>query len=129
MIKWKASPGWRRESILDVYNLALGIFLFASPWVLTISHGAMADDAWISGFIVVLVATGALVAFAEWQEWITLALGIWILVSPWVLGFQHTSAMKANIAVGALVTYLAAMELWLIHYTHAKGDTHKGVAS
>ena len=25
---------------------------------------------------------------AEWEEWINLLLGVWVLVSPWVLSFS-----------------------------------------
>jgi membrane protein YdbS with pleckstrin-like domain len=55
-------------------------------------------------------------AFREWEEWIACALGLWIAVSPWVLGFQHTVAMFINLAVGILIAYLALLQLWLIHY-------------
>ena len=43
-------------------------------------------------------------------------LGLWILASPWVLGFEHTASMRINLAVGILGVYLAALRLWLIHY-------------
>ncbi len=105
----------RRESILDIYNLALGTFLFASPWLFAFAHGAVGEDAWMTGALVVLISAGALVAFAEWEEWINLVLGFWIALSPWALGFLHTPAMKVCIAVGALVAYIAAIELMLIH--------------
>ena len=42
-------------------------------------------------------------------------LGLWLIVSPWVLGFAHTRAMHFSIGVGATVTFLAALELWLVY--------------
>jgi len=33
-----------------------------------------------------------------------------------VLGFQHTTAMHVSIAIGLVVAYIAALDLWLIHY-------------
>ena len=66
--------------------------------------------------IVVAVSAVALIAFREWEEWIACVLGLWIAVSPWVLGFQHTVAMFINLSVGILIAYLALLELWLIHY-------------
>ena len=33
-----------------------------------------------------------------------------------VLGFQHTTAMHVSIAIGLVVAYVAALDLWLIHY-------------
>ena len=66
-------------------------------------------DTWISAAVVMGVSAVALIAFREWEEWIACALGLWIAVSPWVLGFQHTVAMFINLAVGILIAYL-------IHY-------------
>jgi len=42
--------------------------------------------------------------------------GAWIVASPWLLGFPHTIAMHVFIGIGIVVMYLAALELWLIHY-------------
>jgi hypothetical protein len=64
--------------------------------------------------LIVAVSLAAVVAFAEWEEWINAALGVWLIVAPWILGFAHTKAMHVSIAVGIVVTYLALLELWLI---------------
>jgi SPW repeat len=107
---------WRRESILDLYNLIVGIFLFASPWLLASTHGVMGEDARVSGLVVVSLSVAALIAFAEWEEWGLFIIGFALAASPWVLGFQNTTAMKFNVGIGLFVAYLAALELWLIHY-------------
>jgi hypothetical protein len=65
----------------------------------------------------------ALVAFRDWEEWINRILGLWIALSPWILGFQHTAAMFVNVAVGFLVAYLALLELWVIHYGSSSEKT------
>lgn len=107
---------WRRETILDVYNLALGAFLFLAPWLFSYAHESARADDWLSSAIVVVSSIAALVAFAEWEEWIGVVIGLWVLTSPWLLGFQHTWAMVVNVAVGLLIAYMSALELWLIHY-------------
>jgi hypothetical protein len=33
-----------------------------------------------------------------------------------VLGFTHTKAMHVSIALGALVAFMAALELWLVNF-------------
>ena len=43
-------------------------------------------------------------------------MALWLLASPWLLGFEHTPAMRIDIAIGALVAYVTATLLWLIHY-------------
>jgi hypothetical protein len=106
----------RRGRILDVYQLLLGAFLFVSPWLFAFAHGAPSADAWLSAILVALVSFAALVVFREWEEWINFILGMWISVSPWILGFQHTAAMRINLVVGILIAYLAILELWLVHY-------------
>lgn len=105
-----------RNAILDAYQLLLAIFLFASPWLFAFAHGTAGTDDWISAGLVALISFAAIVVFREWEEWINLILGVWISASPWILGFQHTAAMRINLSIGVLIAYLAILELWLIHY-------------
>jgi SPW repeat len=123
---------WRSEAILDVYNLVLGVFLFVSPWLFAYAGSVGRLDAWLTSSVLVLVSIAALVAFAEWEEWISLALGLWMIVSSWLLGFAHTRAMHIGIGVGCVVVYFAGLELWLIHYDRpmhaAPGEAHTGTA-
>ena len=107
---------WRRETMLDIYNLALGAFLFVAPWLFSFAHEPARADDWVSSAIVVATSLAALLAFAEWEEWVGLIVGIWVLASPWLLGFQHAKAMPINVAVGVLIAFMSALELWLIHY-------------
>jgi hypothetical protein len=93
---------WRRETILDFYNLALGVFLFAAPWLFSFAYESAKVDDWVSSAIVIASSLAALWAFAEWEEWIGLVVGLWVLASPWLLGFQHARAAAVNVAVGLL---------------------------
>ena len=108
---------WRRESVLDVYNLALAMLLFASPWLFAGSKGVPALDVWASSAAIAAISLAAIFAFANWEEWATLALAIWLVVSPWVLGFTHTSAMHFCVGIGAAVAFMAILELWLLYDT------------
>jgi SPW repeat len=114
---WKPSVRTRRpEAVLDLYNLLLGALLFFSPWLFAFAHGAAGADAWLGGAVIAAVSLAALMIFAEWEEWIALAAGLWMIVSPFVLGFTHTMAMHVIIGIGSVVTFLAVLDLWLIHY-------------
>lgn len=104
------------ERAIDVLNLVLGAFLFLSPWVLEFAAGAQTYNALISGLIIALLSIAALAAFAEWEEWLNLVVGLWVLVSPWVLGFVDTTAMWIHVIIGAIVAVLAAIELWMSHH-------------
>jgi len=109
-------PKWRRETILDVYNLALGAFLFVAPWLLSYTFASAKADDWVSSAIVVASSAAALLAFGEWEEWLSMIAGLWVLASPWLLGFQHAKAMAVNVVVGLLIAFLSALEIWLIRY-------------
>lgn len=121
----------------DWVNLILGIWLFISPWVLDFAPGrpigtagnappngvvayvvsAAAWNAWIFGVIVAVISIAALIQLQRWAEWLNLLIGIWIAVSPWVLGFagRYTSAaMWDLLVVGVLIFALAAWDLWTI---------------
>jgi SPW repeat len=113
---------WRRESILDVYNLGLGAVLFAAPWLFSYAYGPARTDDWASSALVIASSLGALVAFSEWEEWVGMGVGLWVLASPWLLGFPHGKATAVNVAVGLLIAFMSALELWLIHYDPAPYD-------
>jgi hypothetical protein len=73
----------------------------------------------------------AVVVFSEGEEWISRALGFWMIVSPWLLWFAHTRVMHTRIGVGCVVVYLAGLELLLIHDRPSRPDTggaHGGTA-
>ncbi len=49
----------------------------------------------------------------KYLSWVQLVLGLWVLVSPWLLGFSAIStALWSNIIVGALVAIFALWELF-----------------
>jgi hypothetical protein len=105
----------RKEWVLDLYNLGLGAFLLISPWLFAITREVARLDTWISAALLLAVSAAAIVMFRAWEEWVSLLVRLWMIAAPFVLGFVHTPAMHVNIAIGCLVVFLAALELWLVH--------------
>ena len=118
-----APPRHRREAILNIYSLALCALLFVSPWLFGFAREVARVEAWVIAIAIIAISIAALVWFAEWEEWAILALGLWLLASPWVLGFAHLPAMKLYVAIGALVAYVTSLVLWLIHYMPSPDGT------
>ena len=118
----------RRETVLDAYNLALGAFLFVAPWLFSFGNGTARAEDWTGGALVIAISGAAILAFAEWEEWANLILGLWLLASPWALGFGHT-AMRVHVAVGIMIAFISALELWLLHYDPAPLDRRDGPAT
>src|SRR3977135_2657106 len=107
-----AMDNWSNAKLCDVANLILGAILFFSPWMFGFDAGNASQNAHIAGLVIAVLAVAALAAFAIWEEWLNLIVGLWTLVSPWILGFQGTTAMTVHVIIGAAVAVLAAVQLW-----------------
>lgn len=113
---------WHRQFALDLYATAFGVFLLVSPWLFAYANKNARLDLWASGAAIAAISITAIVAFSNWEEWLNLLLGLWLIASPWVLGFAHTRAMHVCIGLGAMVTFIAALELWVVNYEPQYGS-------
>jgi hypothetical protein len=105
---------WSNTKLCDVANLILGAVLLFSPWIFHFDAERASENAYIAGIVIAVLAIAALATFAVWEEWLNLIVGLWVLISPRVLGFQGTTAMTVHVVIGAAVAILAAIELWLL---------------
>lgn len=107
---------WRRESIIDVYELALGLFLFLSPWLFAYAQSTARLEAWASGLAIALLSLISFIVFSQWKEWLNFLLGLWLIFAPSILELPNKAAIHVSIGVGAIVAYLALLDLWLVYY-------------
>lgn len=98
----------------DWVTLVLGIWLFFSPWILSF-YGAMPAASWnffILGAAFVVFGAFALNQRSLWEEWVSLVLGVWMIISPWVLRYAaNVSARDDAIVIGVVV---AVMSIWAL---------------
>ena len=108
------SLSFDNKNFFDIANIVAGLGLLLSPWYLGYAaEPNAAPNAWIAGSAVVLIAVSALFAFHQAEDWANLAVGLWAVLSPWLLGFADlSSATTAHVLAGAIVALLAAMRLW-----------------
>jgi SPW repeat len=102
---------WTNAKLCDVGNLILGAILFFTPWMFQYPAGAEWRVALVTGVVIAAISIAALAAFAVWEEWLNLVIGLWLIASPWILHFAGNTAMRVNVVIGALVAILAALEL------------------
>lgn len=109
-------------------NLIAGVWLLISPWVL--GFGAMHLAS--ANFVVVGVLIALLSALVLWHpqdgwaSWATLFLGIWLIFSPYIYGFNDLLTPTTNsIVLGVIV---AAVALWasFANRTAASGPIFRG---
>jgi len=79
------------------------------------SAGPTWQTASITGIFIAVLSMAALAAFAVWEEWLSLIAALWLIGSPWLLGFQDSDAMMVQVVIGSIVVALAAFEVWLVH--------------
>ncbi|MBV8634694.1 MAG: SPW repeat protein [Burkholderiaceae bacterium] len=101
--------------------IAAGMWLVVSPHQLgfTLDHYASGNATGVGALLVAynIMIVGRLVD--EGQEFVNLILGIWLIFSPYALGFSWlVSASVDMIAVGAAIVVLAGLGLY--HLTTGK---------
>jgi hypothetical protein len=101
----------------DWVNFAAGAWLAVMPWIFGFgdNHAAVIN-AIIVALILLAFSTLALVWVEAWEEWVGIALGVWLIVAPWALGFgDRRLASGLHAITGALVAGVAIFEMWEDH--------------
>jgi len=92
-------------------DVLAGIWLLISPFVLSFpgTTGATGNNVLFGIIIAVLAAIRAFGAYrASWISWLNALFGLWVLVSPWFLGFSSfTAPLWNNIIMGIIVIVLS----------------------
>ena len=117
----RASLRGDEKNVQDWISLICGVLLFVSPWALGFSGDPMAArTAWIGGAIVFVMGLAALMQFAEWEEWVALIVGAFVIIAPWALGFAALhAAMWSCVVLGAIVVLSSISEIWTVHHPAA----------
>lgn len=97
----------------DWAGIAVGAWMLASPWVLGYSdHAGASMNALLVGTALVITELLNLDRHEALEEWLDIIAGLWLLVSPFVVGFAAATAAAVNAAaVGALAIVLAVWAL------------------
>jgi len=106
----------------DWINYFLGLWVFGSPWF--IEHAMIGAqpgagsrgmlNLWVVGLAVILLTTLAIngIVSRSWAEPAVLALGAWLLLSPWIIGFTATTPLMWNSVIcSALLLVFAGWSL------------------
>lgn len=93
-------------------DILAGIWLIISPFFLAYnSAGRATSNDVILGIIIAIIAAVRFFGAYEqaWLSWINVLLGIWVLISPWALGYSNVAApLWNNVILGIIVIILAA---------------------
>jgi hypothetical protein len=112
MVRMETSAAARWQ---DWASFGLGLWLAVSPWVLGYAHvDAATGNAAFVGLAIAL-SSHFEVSFDERSaEWFTMAAALWLVLSPFLLGFTAATVATLNaVGVGTLVAALATSALSL----------------
>ncbi|MEV6176847.1 SPW repeat protein [Streptomyces sp. NPDC052016] len=103
--------GGRDVALVDGPVFLLGLYCAVSPWVLhyTASQPALVPHNLVVGIAIGLLALGFTAAPARMYglSWAMCALGIWMIIAPWVVGDSPDAGVIVNnIIIGALALVL-----------------------
>lgn len=102
------------DMVPNALNAVLGVALVLMPWYLNLgSETAAARNAFVCGMAIAIIAALALSKSYDWEEYINLAVGLWVSIAPWMLGFADSPVPTwSHVVIGLAVAALAAFELW-----------------
>jgi hypothetical protein len=98
-------------------SLVLALWTFLCPWIFSLNLASTVKtvavwNSWIIGTVVFASTVLALQKLRPWQEWLNLALGLWLALSPWILSYSTEAQFALNNAlVGIAIAALSGFSI------------------
>ena len=86
-------------------NFLVGIYLLISAWIGGANNGNVWNGVVFGIIVAILAATRFSGATGPWASWIDGLIGVWLIISPFILAYSGT-AMTNDIVVGIIVVVL-----------------------
>jgi SPW repeat-containing protein len=105
----------------DWLGMLLGVLIVLSPWFPMQTDNAIVDaersfiilNTFTVGILVFGLAQLEYVALQRWEEVAEIALGLWLIASPYIFGYSGDGLLRFwHSSLGGLVVLLAALQLW-----------------
>ena len=106
------------KRLQDWILLALALALFVSPWWARFAGDRAPEwGAGVSAIVLAYFAAASLAEFKQWEEWVTLVVGLWLIAAPWVLGFAtKVAAAQVFWVIGGLVVVVSLWAEWSLRH-------------
>ena len=109
----------------DWLTLLIGVWVVLSPWAIGFAGTDMtaAWNAWTFGVATVVFSALAVSMPSAWEEVINILIGIWMVISSWVLGVTSRAAESNAVIVGLLLILFAAWAMAMNRMTQREMTT------
>ena len=97
----------------DPLNALVGAWLVLSPWAMGFeAQMAPTASSVVVGLALIAASLGAMFVPRAWEEWSQAVLGLWMIASPWLLGFSaQMDVMRVAVASGIVACGLSGPQL------------------
>jgi len=105
----------------DWFGMLLGGLIVVSPWfpfqssheTMDAERSVMILNTFVIGMLVFGLAQLEYVALQRWEEVAEIALGLWLIASPFIFGYSGDDMLKVwHASLGVIVVLLGALQLW-----------------
>ena len=102
----------------DWCGMLLGALIAASPWFpiqdrITTGHETMVLNTVAVGLVVFGLSQLEYVALQRWEEVTTILIGLWLIASPYVMGYSGDGFLRIyHTGLGAVLVLLGVLQLW-----------------
>jgi hypothetical protein len=107
----------------DWINLVLGAWLFLMPFFGYVPMDSAAGmNSVLFGSVIMVISVAVLTKFFSWEEWISFAIGLWLIAAPFLFGFATGGlGMWNSIIIGL---FIAGDALWGVVSNARKPSGH-----
>jgi hypothetical protein len=101
-------------SAIETSNFGAAALLFVTAWAVGFSAETVpAWSLWAAAALTAACGAYAFLVSNQHAAWALIALGVWLFVAPWALGFTASvTAFWAHIAASLGLAALAAVIIW-----------------
>jgi len=105
----------------DWLGMLLGVLIVLSPWfpmqgdreIVDAERSFVILNTFTVGLLVFGLAQLEYVALQRWEEVAEIALGLWLIASPYIFGYSGDGLLRFwHSSLGGLVVLLATFQLW-----------------
>lgn len=110
-------------AIVGIWLAMSWVLIFTLPETASATFGTIVANSMISGLVAFAVGGFAIIYVNWWQQLAAVAIALWLIASPWLLGFSEVTLATSNFAVcGIAVFFCAAWSLY--DEWHSLSDGH-----
>ena len=110
---------------LSVINFILGVWLVVSPYILSYGTLQARWEQTVAGIIIaVMAAIHYYMPEARWASWVNAVVALWLIIAPFITGYQEAVSFWNEIIVAVVVGALALWNAGLSATSmHTRGHT------